>query len=245
MNSAERAGRVLLCLAEDEPTLGVSEVARRTVLAKSVVHRLLDGLTASGLVLRDAHSARYRLSPRALELGLRAIGAADIRALALPLMFDLRERTDETITLSLLIGHERAHIAKLESEQEVRMSVELGKRLPLYAGAAGHAILSQLDDAQLEAYLTETDLAPFTPATIIDPQQLCRSIDRARLLGYAFTAGERNPWAASIAAPIHTSGTVIGALAICGPQARFTPADITRLADAVFTTSAELTAKMS
>jgi DNA-binding IclR family transcriptional regulator len=110
---------------------------------------------------------------------------------------------------------------------------------------AGHAILSQLDPAELERYVAEVDLAPLTPATITEPRLLRRSVDRARTLGYAFTAGERSHWAAAVAAPVLTRGVVVGALGVCGPQARFPRKRITNLAEAAIAASAELTAEMS
>ena len=84
MQANERTARVLLVFAGADDALGVTEIARRLGLGKSTVHRALEGLVASGIVMRDPVSSLYRLGPRAIELGLRAIGAADIRALALP-----------------------------------------------------------------------------------------------------------------------------------------------------------------
>lgn len=245
MQATERTARVLLAFATDQPTLGVTEIARRLGLGKSAVHRALEGLVAGGLVMREPESSLYRLGPRAIELGLRAVGAADIRALALPFLFDLRDATGETATLSLLIGSERAHLAQIESEQEVRMSVELGRRLPLYAGASGHAILAFLPDDQLAAYFATVPLTPLTQATITDERRLRTALERTRALGYAVSAGERSRWASAVAAPVRSRGTVIGSVGICGPHERFTPDQITRFAEAVTAASAEISDRMS
>ena len=80
MQSVQRVCSILLSFKVEEPILGVSEIARRLDLPKSAVHRLLDSLVQLGLVARDRASSRYRLGPRAVELGFAALGTPDIVA---------------------------------------------------------------------------------------------------------------------------------------------------------------------
>ncbi len=51
MQANERTARVLLVFAGDDEALGVTEIARRLGLGKSTVHRALEGLVASGIVM--------------------------------------------------------------------------------------------------------------------------------------------------------------------------------------------------
>lgn len=147
------------------------------------------------IVLRDPASSQYRLGPRAIELGLRAVGAADIRALALPFMFALRDATDETVTLSLRVGHERTFLNQVRNEQEVRMLVDFGTRLPLYAGAPRLAILAFLPEDELAA----RGRAAYAPDPCHDhrraaPADVARAHPRTRLCdqrGRAQPLGER------------------------------------------------------
>jgi len=204
--------------------LGVSEMARKLALPKSVVHRALDALVETGLVARDHETARYRLGPRALELGLAAVGAPDVRTLALPIMQELVRESGETATLSLLVGTERIYAAQVESPQEVRMTVEVGRRYPVYAGASGRAILAYFSQEEVARYLDRTPLDALTPSTITDRKRLERDLAKVRDHGYAASSGERDPWAAAVAAPILPGGRrVIGSMSICGPRTRLTP----------------------
>lgn len=229
MQTTERTAHLLLAFTEGKPILGVSELARRLGLAKSVVHRNLGTLVEVGLVARDPGSSRYCLGPRAVELGFAALGTADIRTLALPVMTELRERTTETVTLSMRAGWERVYVAQVESRQVVRMSVEIGRRFPLFAGASGRATLSGLSDEALGVFLRTVTLKRLTPATITSPSELRASIREARARGYAASIGERDSSAASVAAPVRAHGSVVGALSICGPASRFTPERVTCL----------------
>lgn len=234
IQAIERTSRILLSFAEGEPLLGVSEIARKLTLPKSVVHRALDALVETGLVARDRETSRYRLGPRALELGLAAVGAPDVRTLALPIMQELVRESGETATLSLLVGVERVYVAQVESLQEVRMTVEVGRRYPIYVGASGRAILAHFSPEEIGRYLDRTALDALTPSTITDRKRLERELAKVRAQGYASSSGERDPWAAAVAAPILPSGRrVIGSMSICGPRTRLSAERVARYGEVV------------
>jgi len=65
-------------------------------------------------------------------------------------------------------------------------------------------------------------------------EELAEEIVRVRKLGYAASAGERDPWAAAVAAPIITRrGRVVEAISVCGPRQRFGPEQVRRCGQAV------------
>jgi len=221
VQTVERAMGILLAFTEGDRVLGVSEIARSLNLPKSAVHRILASLVRTGFVERDETGARYRLGPRAIDLGMVAMGTPDIRALALPVMQELSRRTQETVTLSLLTGRERVYVSQVEGPRAVRMTVKIGARFPLYAGASGRAILGALPQRERDAYLESVSLRPLTPDTITSRSRLLKEVRRAREVGYAASAGERDPWAAAVAAPLVTArGRVLGSISVCGPRQR-------------------------
>jgi DNA-binding IclR family transcriptional regulator len=222
LQMADRIVSVLKAFADSGSELGVSELARMLSLPKSVVHRTLTSLVATGFLQKDDASARYRLGPEAVGLGLAALGSVDLVSIALPHMEILRSRTQETVTLSVRVGSARAYISQLESPQDVRMTVEIGRRWPLYAGASGRAILAVLPADEMANYLRSIELVPLTERTITDVARLRGSLEEVRTKGYAVSLGERDPWAGALAVPILTgSQGVIGAVSICGPLPRF------------------------
>ena len=224
MRSVERVAGVLATFTTGEQVLGVTEIARRLSLPKSAVHRILDALVRAGLVAREPLSSGYRLGFAALQVGLAAMGTSDPRVVALPVMQDLVDRTAETATLSVLVGLERTYLAEIEGPQVVRMTVGLGGRQPLYAGASGRAILAYFSEEELSAYLSTVQLRALTEATPTRQPDLLAALERVRDLGYASSVGERDPSAAAVAAPIFASGRrVMGSVSICGPQSRFLP----------------------
>lgn len=222
MESAERVSNVLLAFTSGEPVLGVAEIARRLGIPKSAVHRTLTALCRTGLVRQDPATAKYRLGMRAVDLGLAALDHGEIRTAALPVLREVTSRTGETTTMSLLAGRERFYAAQVESPQDVRMTVEVGLRCPLYAGASGRAILAFFSEAELDEYLRSVVLTALTERTITDAARLRDVLKQVRALGHAVSHGERDAWAAAVAAPFwDRDGRLAGSLSVCGPIARF------------------------
>lgn len=231
---AERVVRVLKAFSESGGALGVSELARRLDLPKSVVHRTLTSLVRTGFLQQEEASGRYRLGPEAISLGLAALGRVDLVEIALSHMEVLRSRTGETVTLSVRVGSARVYVAQLVSPQDVKMTVEIGRRWPLYAGASGRAMLAMLPSAELEQHFASVELVPLTERTIVSADALRASLAEVRARGYAVSLGERDPWAGAVAAAVIAPRQgVLGAVSVCGPLPRFTEERVAAFAPAL------------
>jgi len=223
----EAAGRVvdvLLLFTEGPHVLGVSEIARRLGLSKAVVHRILRSLLGRGLVVVEPSTRGYRLGPAAAALGARALRESDLRTAALPVIRELARCTGETTTLSALVGESRVYLDQVPSEQEIKQTVELGRRFPLHAGSSSKCILAFLPAAQQEEVL-RAELATLTERTVVDPAELRKTLAEVRGQGHTWSEGERQVGAGSVAAPVFSvDGEVVGAVSVCGPLHRFDPA---------------------
>lgn len=226
-------GRALLVLdhmADNAPNAqGVSAVARTVGLPKTVVHRILKELTASGYLDFDPSDRQYTLGHRALQLGMATLRSRDVPGIALPFLQRLVGTTRETATLSVRRHCERTYIRQVLSPQEVRMSVTLGVPYPLHAGSSSKAILAALPPHEADACLSG-DLTALTPSTLVDAAALRRDLEIIRERGWAESLGERQADAGSVAAPLRTvDGAVFGSISLCGPVSRFTAAHTAEL----------------
>lgn len=222
ITSVERAADVMLLFARaDSPTLGVTEIADQLALSKAAVHRILSSLRSRSLVELDESTRRYLLGPASMTLGLRYLARLDVRRLAVPVLHQLSALTQETATLSLRTGDTRVYVEQVTPVREVIMSVPLGVPFPLHAGGSSKAFLAFLPGEQVTAYL-DRSLAALTGKTITDPGQLAAELAAIRDRGWAQSDGERQPGAASVAAPVFDHlGTPIAAVSVCGPAGRF------------------------
>lgn len=217
----DRFARVLLEFADAPGDLGVTEIARSLGLAKSVVHRILQSLVAQGLAAPSKVRGRYQLGPAAAAIGVAVLTRLDLRQAARPLLWRLRDESNETSTLSALVGTSRVYIDQVESPQEIKMTVDLGRRWPLHAGSTGKVMLAYVDD-DLRDHVLCHSMPRLTENTVSDPARLRNELAEIRENGFAVSVGERQQGAASAAAAVFGwHGVVVGAISVCGPSERF------------------------
>lgn len=236
-----RVADVLLMFTEGPSSLGVTRIARELGLSKAVVHRILTSLAGREMVALDPATREYRLGPAVAALGARALRDSDLRSAALPLLRRLRDEIGETATLSTPVPQGRVYLDQVTGTHEITMSVELGRRFPLHAGSSGKCMLAHLDEA---AVLAEP-LESLTRSTIVDPDALRAELARIRERGFAASAGERQPDAGSVAAPVFgLSGDVVGAISVCGPRFRVTDEFVATIAPRVVAVAAQITRRL-
>ena len=214
---------ILDCFTEEQPELGVREIARKIGFSSSTAGRLLQALREQGVLTQNPLTHTYALGGRVLGWAGVYSSSLDVRTLALPAMQDLHRKTRETITLYVLEGNQRVCVERLESPQNVRIVTRIGKRLPLFAGSAGKVFLAFIPAAQREAILRATPPRALTPTTIVDGKALRQELELTRTRGYAVSHGEWISDASGVAAPVFDQrGEIAAALTISGPGSRFT-----------------------
>lgn len=243
--AVERAADVLaaLCADLDRPR-GVKELSQTLGLSVSTVHRLLAALVRKQFVRQDPQTSKYAAGPWLLDVALTYLRRLDLPQVALPHMSRLRDLTSETVTLSLRDGHTRIYLAQVESPQEIRQTVETGRRFPLHLGGSGKAILAFLSDDEIDAYLRQGALLA-AGGEALDVAALRRELLAVRRAGFASSRSERLPGASSVAAPLRNHlDVVIGCLSVSGPAGRFGAEVVARYGPLVRQTADEVSRRM-
>ena len=238
--SAARVADVLLAFVDGPTVRGVTALANELGLAKAVVHRILRTLVERNLVVPVAFPSGYRLGPAAAAIGARALRECDLRVVALPVLRRLQAQTGETTTVSALAGAARVYLDQVTSDREIKMTVEVGRRFPLYAGSSSTSMLAFLPPAQQDA-VVDGELERLTPLTVVDRAALRARLEQVRRDGFAHSDGERQHGAGSLAAPVFgVDGQVVGALSVCGPVDRVDDAARTRFSPLLLAAAEEV-----
>lgn len=238
--AVQRALDILLEFLNHGGEVGVTDLSRRLQLPKATVHRLVATLGSRAFLARNAETAKYRLGLSVFRLGSQFLDQLDVRKAALSVMKDLAEQTAETINLNIVRDRRRVCIEKIESRHDIRHFVELGRPVPLYAGASGKVLLAHLDRVEIAAIIAE-GLLPLTPRTVVSAVKLQQELAAIRRLGYATSADERVVGAASVSAPIcDAAAGVVAGLTISGPSYRFTHETVGRCIDLVVQGAADI-----
>jgi IclR family KDG regulon transcriptional repressor len=212
---------ILEILASHSQGLSLSTIARKSGLAKSSTHRLLQTLLINGYVRRDArHSDHYLPSFKLLTLSSQLIQDTDLAVIARPHLETLAQMTGETVHLVLLDHDQAVYVAKVESPNPIRMYSQIGNRAPLHCTGVGKAILAFLPKERQNLVL-KGDLPRYTDTTLTDPGELRAHLDHTRRQGYAIDNGEHEENVRCIAVPLLSSaGQVVGAVSVAAVSYR-------------------------
>lgn len=189
----ERALDVLGCFSEDEPELLASELAERTGIAVSSLHRLLSTLTSHGLLVR-VPGHRYAVGARAWELGELSPLSLRLRERSIPFLVRLYEATGENVHLAVLDGDEPEtatvlYVGRVTGRRSIETISRAGGRGPLHATGVGRALLATRDDEWLGRFFTR-QLDKETQHTVTGEGALRREIADTRSRGYSRTREE-------------------------------------------------------
>ncbi|WP_372660550.1 IclR family transcriptional regulator, partial [Hydrogenophaga sp.] len=101
MTALARGLEVLSCFRTGESTLSNQELAQRCKLPKSTVTRLTMTLTKLGYLIHVEESGRYRLGTACLALGSAMLTRLDVRKIARPMMQELADYSNSTVSLGV------------------------------------------------------------------------------------------------------------------------------------------------
>jgi IclR family transcriptional regulator, KDG regulon repressor len=184
------------------------------------VHRLAVTLVAEGMLEKNPQTDKYRLGIELFRLGTLVRRRMDLPTEARPYLFELRERTHETVLLGISADADIMYVYHLESPQAIRMRSDLGARRPAFCTAVGRAIVAFQPDDAIEQILAGP-LRARTGETVTDPQKIREQLQAVRRVGYAIEDEESEVGVRAIAAPVrNAAGMVVGAVGVAGPRQR-------------------------
>jgi DNA-binding IclR family transcriptional regulator len=218
----EKAMDVLQCLADADEELGITEISRQLGIGKSTVHRLLATLQRRHFVRSNPRTRAYSLDYGILALGNAYLRQSKLTAKALPHLRRLRDATGESASLLIRQGTVKVHLDEVPGLHDLRVSLEVGKALPLFVGASGKSLIAWLEEDELDLLIDECGLPQLTPHSITDRDQLKADLAKTRANGFAVSESERFLGVVSVAAPIRNDrDEVIAAFNVTGPSVRF------------------------
>jgi len=236
----DRCVALLTAFDSEHAELGVSELARRTGMAKSTAHRLSTELVRVGML--EPVGDRLRLGMRLFEIGQLVPRQRTLREAALPFMEDLREATRSCVHLAVLDGLEVVYVEILKVRQARPLPSRIGGRLPAHATGVGKAILA-FSAPEVVAARIEAGLDRLSPHTLIVPGALTRELATIRDQGVSYDRQESDVGIVCAAAPVFgPDGAVSAALSVTGRAERL---DIVRMAPAVRTAALALSRSLA
>lgn len=214
--------RVLLALESGAGPMSLSQIAARSEMQPSKVHRYLVSLGRVGLVSQAQTSGLYDLGPALRRLGTEAMRRMDEVSVASEYLPGLRDRTRHSVTLAVWADKGPVIVRWDYGAYPLPINVRVGATMPLLASAVGRVFLAYLPEAVTGPVLaSQYDPDEENPLDELEIEQVKATV---RGEGVAFTAGTLIPGVDSLAAPVLTAGSCLPlVVAIVLPKQQATP----------------------
>lgn len=220
--SGERLVHILKLIASGPHPFTLSDLAARSALPPSSVHRLLKILVDTGLVERGA-AQTYRPGRELYALASQLVARFDIGRSAKPFLEQLVAEWQETAVLVVYnpASHRGVIALAVQSPHRLRYSVDLGIDVALPWGSLGRAILAHLPAEEIDQVLAQESVGPLTGRPTPSKLEIDDALETIRAEGYA-RYFDPSFDIAGIACPIFgPDDEVLGCLGITLPSARF------------------------
>lgn len=201
VTSIEKGIRVINAFM-GERSLGLADVARKTGLDMSAVQRFVFTWQALGYLRKDERTRRYHCSPKMLDWALLYQYSDPLIVIAAPALLAMVEETGQAANLGRLVDAEVIYVSRIPSRRARLVGPVIGDRAPAFCTASGRAIMSRLDQAEVEEILDSTSRRQLTRHTIVDRAEILERVAQARSDGFTMAVEECLLGEITVAAPI-------------------------------------------
>ena len=201
--------------------VSLAELSSSLALPRQTVHRILQQLSAAGLIKRALEKDRYSVGPRLSKLATDTLVATNRDATVRSVLQSLVADINETCNIGILDGLDFVYLERIESDWPLRVHLQAGSRVPAYCTSGGKAMLAHLPSRPRKRLLKSRPLKSHSQTTVTDLKTLEKEFEDCRQEGFAINNEEFTPGIIGIAVPVLGSGQQpIAALACHAPSAR-------------------------
>lgn len=227
-SSADKVIAVLLAFRNAPDGLRLTDVSRALDLHPSTASRTLATLADSHLLRRDEASQKYYIGPALVALGAIGSNHNDLRRLVRSQLIEIRDVTEETVTLQVGFGTSRFCAEMIPGLHDLRRVATVGTVVAIHRGSSGRAIIAFLDDAELAPVLANAGTDPTLAGGV---ELLIKRLGVVRAQGFSISVEEVVPQIIGLSFPVfdHTA-KVQAAITISFPMFRHTESAVREMA---------------
>jgi IclR family acetate operon transcriptional repressor len=185
VQSVDRALLIIETLAEDDEGYRLTDLAVRTGLSPSTVHRLLTTLEKRRFVQFDRDESMWHIGAQSFAVGSTFVRRRNFVTQALPYLRKLRDQTRETANLAVVDDGAMVVLTRVESREIMRSVTKVGGRVPMVASGLGKALLATYSEQDVFAIIQRDGMPRLTSKSIVRAGELCKSLHDIRRQGYS------------------------------------------------------------
>lgn len=197
----DRVFDILEVLSMSSKSLGLSEIAARTGISKSTVHRLLSSMLDRQYVSKHPDGT-YAIGYKLIETVSLHINSLELLTEAKPFLNDILRELGLTAHLGILDGSDVVYLERLDIYPNTRLYTQIGYRSPAFCSSIGKCLLACLSGDELEDALYLCKFEKYTHNTITDIREFKRHLKVVRKQGWAMDDEEYQLGHRCVGAPI-------------------------------------------
>lgn len=224
----------LLEALSERGTARLTDLANTLGVPKTTLFRITSQLEQLGYLQREPGGRQLTIAPRLARLSTRLLGASSQSGPRHAILEALGRTLGESCSLGIRSGHEIVYLDDVTAPSPLTFSFQAGNRTPLYCTSTGKLFLAGMDDEELEQYLASETLIAHTPRTIVDADELRRTVRDIAKTGFASSEDEFVLGVFGAAVPVRDpNGQMLAGLAVAIPAARMAYTDLPKLEPAL------------
>ena len=230
MNSSEKLITLLKALSKQPFEFGVTELSQMIDCGKSGTYKLLATLVREGMV-EQKENKKYRLGLASYLIGKSYEEHVGLGRFARPYLEQLRDETNENISLAVWSESRVTVLYRLESRALIRVVGRVGANRPINASAMGKTLAAYRPWSEIKELVERFPLERYTSKTIVGLAAIKEEYARIREQGYAVSNGELSEDSMGVGAPVmDREGGVWASISIGAPLIRVTDEKIDQFA---------------
>ncbi|MDR3259461.1 MAG: IclR family transcriptional regulator [Fusobacteriaceae bacterium] len=216
-----RVLNILELLAANQDGMTLTEISEAIKAPKSSILPLIHTMAQRKFIFFDAHTYRYSIG-----IGTFCVGSAytsNMNALQFikAEMKYIVMKTNEICQVGIFDRGQILYVAKVDSDEPIRIVSYVGKRLPAYCTALGKTFLCQKTLKEIKTLYPE-GLKAYTTKTITDFDVLYKQLKEIRKTMIATEDGEVNEQSGCISVPLFKGEDILAAISVSVPSFRMT-----------------------
>ena len=220
-SALEKAVVVLNAIASSAHAVSLAELSESIEMPRQTIHRILQSLSATNLIIRAPNKDRYVVGPELTRLSVRALTTLNTRPPIRSILQELVEQTGETCNVGVLDQGEVVYIERIEGHSPLRLQLDIGSRVPGYCTAIGKLLIAYQHKNVRTRLIRTINLKRFTAHTLVTPAVLEQAFSEIRSNACSINNQENVEGLIAVAVPIRDqAGKVLAGLAVHGSITR-------------------------
>jgi len=200
LQTLEKAIAILSCFSTKVPFLSISDISIMLEQHRSSVRRSVSTFTKLGYL--QENNKKFSLGPKVLDFGYQYLSALPFWGVAQPVIEELSDQINETVSIGLLDRSDVIFILRVPSKRLLNFDPSIGSRVPAHLHSLGHVLLANLQNDEQKKIINSINFKSITKFSIKDKVSLLKEIELTKRQGWSFTSRQYEEQYCGISVPI-------------------------------------------